>query len=124
MRPAALALALALLAPATASAAFRDSLTAPPFGELPFRPVAGGATCLRATGAPGELVRLGPTGARFLSAGAGGFTFGAEVRAGGTLTDCPVAAAQPNGAGALAIVRPDAGGETMLMASLREPGGV
>ena len=45
-----LALALvALVFPASAAAA--------PFGELPFRPVAGSATCLRATGVPGELVR-------------------------------------------------------------------
>jgi hypothetical protein len=40
---------LLLLGPAVASAA--------PFGELPFQPVAGSATCLRATGTAGELVR-------------------------------------------------------------------
>ena len=40
---------LLLASPASAAAA--------PFGELPFRPVTGSATCLRATGAPGELMR-------------------------------------------------------------------
>jgi len=56
MRVAVLTLALAGLAPAAASAA--------PFGEPPFTPVSGEATCLRATGVPGELVRWTSTGAR------------------------------------------------------------
>ena len=43
------ALVLVLLAAAPARA---DT-----FGELPFQPVAGVATCLRATGAPGEIAR-------------------------------------------------------------------
>ena len=57
------ALGLLVLVPAAASAA--------PFGELPFRPVSGTATCLRATGAPGELVRSTRNGAELLQAGAG-----------------------------------------------------
>ena len=46
-----LALALLMLAslPAAADAA--------PFGELPVQPVAFPARCLRATGAPGEVMR-------------------------------------------------------------------
>ena len=49
MRALAAAVAVTLALPAGAAA--------DPFGELPFQPVAGIATCLRATGAPGELAR-------------------------------------------------------------------
>jgi len=110
MRLAALTFALALLIPAAAGAA--------PFGEPRFTPAPGSATCLRATGLPGELVRLSDSGARFVQAGAGGFTDSAEVGAGGRVVDCPAAAAQPNGAGVVAIMRED----VSLHVSLREPG--
>ncbi len=109
------ALVFAALAPASAGAA--------PFDEPPLEPVTGAATCLRATGAPGELVRWTSTGASFLQAGAGGVTPGAEVGAGRPLTDCPVVASQPNGAGLLAFVCQDAGAKPIVRVSLRAPGG-
>jgi hypothetical protein len=115
MRIATLVLALFAFAPFSASAA--------PFGEPPYTPVPGNATCLRATGVPGELVRWSPTGARFVQAGASGFTAGAEVRAGGEIAACPAVAAQPGGAGVLALIRPDGSGRTILGVALREPGG-
>jgi len=111
MRVAVLTLALAGLAPAAASAA--------PFGEPPFTPVSGEATCLRATGVPGELVRWTSTGARLEEANAAGFSAGAEVRAGGAPASCPAVASQANGAGVLAF----AGEDAALRVSLREPAG-
>ncbi len=115
MRIAALTLALAVLAPASASAS--------PLGEPPSTPVSGAATCLRATGVPGELVRWTSTGARFLQASAAGFTNGAEVRAGGEAIGCPAVAAQPNGAGVLAFAALDESEAPLLRTSLRDPAG-
>src|SRR4051794_8020716 len=115
MRIAALTLVLSVLAPASASAAR--------FGEPPFTALSSSATCLRATGLPGELVRWTGTGASFLQAGPTGLTPGAEVPAGGQLVDCPVVASQPNGAGVLAFVRQDGGATPGVGVSLREPGG-
>ncbi len=122
MRLAALALALALLAPATAGAgsgpstALRDSLTAPPFGELPFRPVAGVATSVRTTGTPGELTRWSKDGVELLRADANGIAPAAVVRFGRTLS-CPVVAGQADGAAVVAAFR--GGG---MRAAVREPG--
>ena len=101
----------AVLAPATATAA--------PFGEPPFTPVTGAATCLRATGVPGELMRWTSAGASFVHASAGGFSPRSEVRAGGEVLGCPAVASQPDGAGVLAFGRLD---ESELRVSLREPG--
>lgn len=112
MRIAALTFALAVFMPASAQAA--------PFGEPPFTPVAGAATCLRATGAPGELVRNADSGARFVQAGPAGFTAGAEIRVGGQIDECPAAASQPSGAGVLAALLE--GERTSVRVSLREPG--
>ena len=63
-----LALALLILAatPVAASAA--------PFGELSPLTVKNPARCLRATGAPGEVVRWAPGGADFVQATASGFS--------------------------------------------------
>src|SRR3954468_22463859 len=105
---------LVLAAPATAAAA--------PFGELPFQPVKGGVSCLRATGAPGELVAWAPDGARFVHAtatgvaDAGGVGVGPGPRSGGA-----VAAAQAGAAGVLAsgVVTSSA---IELAVALREPG--
>jgi hypothetical protein len=58
------AVVLALLAAAPARA---DT-----FGELPFRQVAGVATCVRATGTPGELARWRKDGIELLRADANG----------------------------------------------------
>jgi hypothetical protein len=112
-----LTLALLLGLPATASAA--------PFGELGFRAAGGVATCLRATGLPGELVRSTATGAQFLQAGPAGLTPVADVRSDGNDAGaCPQAAARANGVGvvafALAGERSDQG---FVRVSLREPGG-
>ncbi len=84
----------ALLVPATAVAA--------PFGELPFSATGTAATCLRATGAPGELVRSSRTGVRFLQAGPTGIAETGSVMTGAPQGECPQVAARPNGAGAIA----------------------
>ena len=111
-----LALGLAVLVSGSASAA--------PFGELPFRSVSGTATCLRATGAPGELVRSTSTGAEILQAGPAGLTAVVELPAGGDTFDCPEAVAQPSGAGIVAFsARDSIEAETLVQARLREPGG-
>src|SRR4051812_6308899 len=91
---------LVLAAPATAAAA--------PFGELPFQPVKGGVSCLRATGAPGELVAWAPDGARFVHATATGVADAGGVRL-GPPSGCPVAAAQASGAGVVAAGRATSG---------------
>ena len=84
---------LALFAPAAAAAA--------PFGELPFRPVSGAATCLRATGAPGELVRPTKSAVQVLRAGPAGLEPVAGLPA-EDIRGCPRAAARPGGAGVVA----------------------
>jgi hypothetical protein len=101
--------AVTLLVPATASAA--------PFGEVPSAPVSGSATCLRATGAPGELMRSSPTGARFLTATAAGIADAGVVSIGNAEAECPQVAARPDGAGVVA--QAGAG----LWVATREPGG-
>ena len=63
----------------SAAARGAGSASAAPFGELPFRPVSGAATCLRATGAPGELVRAPATGAEVLRAGPAGSDAGRRL---------------------------------------------
>ena len=110
-----LCVALATLAvPATASAAG--------FGELPFTPVSGEAGCVRATGAPGEIVRLTATGAELQTATPAGFTNPVEVPAPAPPQDCPAAAASSSGAGVIAFTtRPDQTAEVDV--ALREPGG-
>src|SRR4051812_35770224 len=87
-----LALALLILAaiPAAASAA--------PFGELSPLTVRSPARCLRATGAPGEVVRWAPGGADFAQATASGFGAPVHVTLGDGFGDCPLAMAQPSGA--------------------------
>jgi hypothetical protein len=108
MRRALIAAALLLALPGSASAA--------PFGELPFRPVSGAATCLQATGAPGELVRWVAAGAEVLQARPDGLVPVATVGL-GKLRDCP-AVADASGWGVLA--GPTASG---VQIALREPGG-
>ena len=92
------------------------------WGEVGFRPAGGTATCLRATGLPGELVRSTATGAQFLQASAGGLTPVADVASEGSMQACPQAAARPNGIGIVAFAVRD-GSEAFVRASLREPGG-
>jgi hypothetical protein len=108
MRPLVAALAAALLAPATASAA--------PFAELPFVTIPGGTSCVRATGAPGELVAWTPEGASFLRATSSGLTR-EPAAALGEPDSCPTAATQPNGAGVVAASVSGA-----VAVALREPG--
>jgi hypothetical protein len=98
------------------------SASAAPFGEVGFRPAGGTATCLRATGLPGELVRSTATGAQFLQASPGGLTPVADVASEGEAQACPQAAARPNGAGIVAFAL-RAGSEAFVRTSLREPGG-
>jgi hypothetical protein len=109
LRVALLVAAAALLAPATVSAA--------PFGELPPTAVPGSATCLRATGAPGELMRSSPTGARFLNVTPTGLADAGGVVTGVATGECPQVAARPGGAGIVA--QAGAG----LWVATREPGG-
>ena len=89
-----------------------------PFGEVPFRPAGGAATCLRATGYPGEVVRSTSLGAQFLSATPNGLAPVAEVTPGTSTSECPEAAAQPSGTGVVAF----AGVDGVVRAALREPG--
>ena len=81
---------LLLLVPVAASAA--------PFGELPFQPVRGTATCLRATGTPGELVRQSKDAVHFLGASPAGLTAGATLAADGVV-GCAETATWPGGGG-------------------------
>lgn len=105
----------ALLTPARAAAAL--------FGELPFRPVAGVATCLRATGAPGELVRWTPGGIELLHADSSGLTPIETVRLGrGRGSSCPLIAAQPNGAAVAALLQSDLR-DSRVSVALRDPDG-
>jgi hypothetical protein len=108
MRALLIAVAAALLVPASASAA--------PFGELPFQSLSRGAGCMRATGMPGEIVSWTPIGARMLHATPAGFTAPTMLNL-GTPRGCPVAAAQPNGAGVVAVATAGA-----ISVVLREPG--
>jgi hypothetical protein len=94
------------------------SASAAPFGELPFTPVPDNVRCLRATGAPGELVRSTDDGVRFMTASAGGFADAGEVKVDGGASRCPAVAAQANGAGVLAVPS-----GFKLQAAVREPGG-
>ncbi|WP_028067144.1 hypothetical protein [Solirubrobacter soli] len=105
---------LALALPATASAA--------PFGDLPFQALKGPAVCLRATGAPGELVRQTETTAPFLTAAPAGLTAGGVLPTDGA-QDCVEVASWPGGGGVLAFpVYSEADGETWVRGFLREPG--
>jgi hypothetical protein len=107
-----LALALLILAmlPAAAGAA--------PFGDLPVQPASASARCLRATGAPGEVVRWAPGGAEFLQATAAGFGAPVKVPLGDVPIRCPVARAQPSGAGVV-VAQVDHG----IAFAVRDPGG-
>src|SRR3954471_14168088 len=71
---------------------------AAPFGGLPVQPVKDPARCLRATGAPGEVVRWAPQGAEFLQATASGFGAPVKIGLGDSFLECPIAKAQPTGA--------------------------
>jgi hypothetical protein len=106
-----LALALLILAAAPASAA------AAPFGELAPLAVKSPARCLRATGAPGEVVRWAPGGADFLQATAAGFSTPVHVTLSDRFGECPLAMAQPSGA-AIVVERTDDG----LAFAVRDPG--
>src|SRR4051812_33419437 len=106
----ALALLILAIAPAAAEAA--------PFGELPLQPVKDPARCLRATGAPGEVVRWAPEGAEFVQATASGFGAPVKIALGDTFLECPIAKAQPTGA-AVVIENVDDG----IAFAVREPGG-
>ncbi len=102
-------LALLLSVPASAAAA--------PFGELPPAATGGVATCLRATGAPGELVRSSPNGARFLQVGAAGIADTGLVVTGAPRGECAQVAARPGGA---AVIAQSGAG---LWVATRDPGG-
>jgi hypothetical protein len=108
--PAAVA-GLALLVPAPATAA--------PFGERPFRTVVGSADCLRATGAPGELMWSTDAAVRFLRAGESGLVHSGSLRA-DPVEGCPRVAVA-GGVGVLAYVL---GGRSApaVFAHVREPG--
>jgi hypothetical protein len=109
LRFALFAASMVLLAPATASAA--------PFGELPFLATGAAATCLRATGAPGELIRSSRNGARFLHAGPTGIAETGLVETGTPQEECPQVAARPSGA---AVIAQSGSG---LWVATRDPGG-
>ncbi len=106
-------LAAAVLALLAAAPARADT-----FGELPFRPVAGVATCVRATGAPGELSRWTKDGIELLRADAGGPVPAGTVPLGGAALSCPVISGHPGGAAIAAVLR-----RGDVRVALREPGG-
>jgi len=106
----ALALLILALAPAAAEAA--------PFGELPVQSVQNPARCLRATGAPGEVVRWAPEGAEFQQATASGFSAPVKIALGESFLECPIVKAKPTGA-AVVIENVDDG----IAFAVREPGG-
>jgi len=108
LRPILFAAFAALVVPASASAA--------PFGELPFSAADTGATCLRATGAPGELARSTRSGTRLLSVGAGGIAETDLVATGAPQGECAQVAASPSGAGVIAQ------SGSGLWVATREPG--
>src|SRR4051812_13987273 len=92
------------------------------FGELPFQPVNGVATCLRATGAPGELVRQTAHAIQFETASPSGLTPGATLAAGG-INGCADAATWAGGGGVVAFaVVSEREDETWARAYVREPG--
>src|SRR5689334_17777330 len=98
------------------------SAAATPFGELPFRPAGGTATCLRATGYPGEVVRSTKTGAEFLQATPAGLVPVAAVNGPSQTSRCPVAAARGDGAGVVAFGAPEeTRGGVAVQVALREP---
>src|SRR3954471_16734861 len=86
-----LALVLLLLMPAAAA-------EAGPFGELTPLTVKHPARCLRATGAPGEVVRWAPDGAEIVQATASGFGASVHIKLDDSFGECPIAVAQPSGA--------------------------
>ncbi len=103
------ALVLLFAAPVSASAA--------PFGELPFRPVEGSATCLQATGVPGELVRWTRDGVEFLHARADGLAAAGTLAIGST-NRCPAVASHAGGAAVVAASTTEG-----VRVAVREPGG-
>ncbi len=107
---------LALLLPASLPA----GASAAGFGALPVLPVAPAARCLRATGAPGELVRWADGGALTEQATASGFGATSAIPLGDVL-GCPSAAAAPGGAGVLAATLNL--GDISVGVALRDPGG-
>jgi len=102
----ALVLLLALAVPARADT----------FGEVPFRPVSGVATCVRATGMPGELARWTRNGVELLRADAGGLTPAGTLALGRAFV-CPAVAGHANGSAVVAVLRK--GG---VHVTVREPG--
>ncbi|WP_028062523.1 hypothetical protein [Solirubrobacter soli] len=96
--------------------------SASPFGELPFQPVSGTATCLRATGTPGELIRQSEENIEALDASATGLTPAATLAAGG-ISGCADAASWAGGGSVVAFaVGTELQDETWARAYVREPG--
>ena len=114
----------ALLTAAVLLAVLPETASAAPFGELPFRPAGGTATCLRATGYPGEVVRSTKTGAEFLQATPSGLVPVAAVTSASHRNECPVVASRTGGAGVLAFSTSEEGASGVgVQVALREPGG-
>ena len=113
--------ALALLLPATASAA--------PLSELAPAQLAGSGSCLHATGASGELLHdaggLGgqSTPLELLRAGPGGFAPTGTAALGEESFTCAAVAGRPDGAAVLAGIVRDPAGRDEIVAADRSPGG-
>src|SRR4051794_20454926 len=110
---------------------FSVPAVAAPFREVPFGVFGQEAPCVRATGAPGELVSLvGDAGAQLQRVGLGGISAAGFVGISG-YDRCPTVAGQANGAAVLAAVRAalmDDGssapvGASSLEVSVRNAGG-
>src|SRR4051794_2326479 len=106
--------ALALLAPAAASAA-----TLP---QAPPKDFSGDEQCVRATGAPGLLAVENANGVRFVHATRAGFTLGERVRLAEAFK-CGTTTVRTSGAGVIAGSGPTSSGTTDVLAAVRDPGG-
>lgn len=98
--------------------------------EVPFRPLPGVGTCLRATGEPGGLALLGPLGRRTSATDLLRASSAGTVRVGrtalGNLVDCAAVRTDPSGAAVVAgAVRSVRRGRARIAvwAAVRDPGG-
>jgi hypothetical protein len=91
---------------------------AAPFGELPPMTVKSPGLCLRATGAPGEVVRWAADGAEMVQATASGFGASVHVKLGQSYGECPITVAQPSGAAVVLQLL-----EEGIGVAVRDPGG-
>ncbi len=107
-----------------AAAAVPAPAAAAGFGELPFHPSLGGASCVRTPGAPGEVARAADGSLELLRADASGLRPTGVALPGAFTFLCPAVASAPSGAGVAAdLAEGDDASRETLAAALRDPGG-